>query len=255
MWEKHIKGREIGLEIGRGGYDPARPSLLMVHGSGGRGASWLPQLSGLSGEINAAAVDLPGHGATPGPGRDSVDGYAAWLADFIQSGPIRPVVMGHSLGGAIALTLALERPQLLSGLILAGTGARLKVLPAILDGILNNFDSTVEMIIQFAYGDQPDPRLLAQGGEHLGQTSPEVLHGDFSACDKFDVSERLGGIKPPALVLAGDQDKLTPPKYAKFLADKIPGARLEIIAGGGHMMFIEQTRDFNRAVLEFMAAR
>ena len=255
MWEEHLAGKEIGLEIGRSGFDPARPSLLMIHGSGGRGQSWLPQLSGLGQELNLAALDLPGHGATPGPGLDTVEGYADWVGDFLEAGPLRPVLMGHSLGGAIVLSLALSRPRLISGLILVGTGCRLKVLPAILEGILNNFEPTMQMVVRYAYGDDPDPRLLEEGGRHLMATPAEVTHGDFSACDKFDLCERLGDISLPTLVLVGDQDKLTPPKYSQFLAQGIPGARLEIITGAGHMVFIEQPRAFNHAVLDFMAQR
>jgi pimeloyl-ACP methyl ester carboxylesterase len=242
----------MGLEIGRGGFDPARPSLLMVHGSGGRGAGWLPQLSGLR-EVNVAALDLPGHGATPGPGFSRVEDYAAWVAEFIAAGPIRPVLMGHSLGGAIAQMVALTRPELLRGLILVGTGCRLRVLPAILEGLARDYPATVKLIVGYAYHEQADPRLLEQGGQHMLATPAEVTLGDFSACNSFDVCDRLGEIRPPTLCLVGDGDRLTPPKYSTYLAQHIPGARVEVIAGAGHMVFLEQPGPFNRAVMEFMA--
>lgn len=252
MWERHIGGETIGMELGRRGFDPAWPSLLMIHGAGGRGLNFLPQLSGL-GEVNCAAPDLPGHGDTPGPGRDSVEGYADWLAGFIAAGPIRPVLLGHSMGGAIAMTLALKHPGLVRGLILAGTGARLKVMPAILEGIKADFPATVKMIVRYAYHENADPRFIEQGGVVMAATGSEVLLDDFAACNAFDLGPRLGEIRQPTLVLVGDGDMLTPVKYARALAEAIEGAELAVIENAGHMSFIEQPASFNRLVAGFMA--
>jgi pimeloyl-ACP methyl ester carboxylesterase len=255
MWDLHLRGVKAGLARGRGGYDPARPSLLLVHGSGGRGAGFLPQLSGLADHVNVAAIDLPGHGDTPGPGLESIEAYAAWLGDFLEAGPVRPVLLGHSLGGAVVMTLALVRPHLLRGLILAGTGSRLRVLPAILEGVLADFDPTVRLIVQTAYAREADPRLVAQGVEIMSQVEPKVLWGDFTACDRFDIGQRLGEITHPTLVIVGEDDRLTPPKYSERLAGAISGARLAVLAGAGHMAYVERHREFNQAVLEFMAER
>jgi pimeloyl-ACP methyl ester carboxylesterase len=252
MWEQHCKGREIGLRTGRGDYDPARPSLLMVHGSGANKDNWRGQFGGLKG-INVAAIDLPGHGDTPGPGMDKVEDYASWLAEFIASGPIRPVLMGHSLGGAIAQMLALTNPALLKGLILVGTGSRLKVLPAILEGFLHDPAATYKIVVKYAYDDNADPLLLERGYEEMVQRSPQVTFGDFSACNAFDVSKRLAEIRLPTLMIVGQGDKLTPPKYAEFLTGGIAGSKVVVIPNAGHMVPLEQPEAFNQAVQEFMA--
>jgi len=255
MWDQHLQGKKIGLELGKTPFDPARPSLLLVHGAGGRGDGWLPQLSGLAREVNAAALDLPGHGHSPGPGLESIAAYAAWVMDFLAAGPVRPVLMGHSMGGAIAQTVALTRPELLKGLILVGTGARLRVAPAILDGIKRDFRATVELIVGYAYAPGADPALIKEGTRRLLQNRPEVLWGDFRACDKFDVLGRLGEIRLPTLIVVGEKDMLTPLKYSQFLAERIPGAVLELVPDAGHMVFLEQYQEFNRTVLDFMAQR
>ena len=255
MWEQHLKEKQIGLETGRGPFIPGRPSLLMVHGAGGRGDGWLPQLSGLAGDVNAAAIDLPGHGNSPGKSYELIQDYADWLADFLEAGPLRPVLMGHSMGGAIAQTLALNRPELIKGLILAGTGARLRVAPAILDGIKSDFSATVASIIKYGYSPGADPFLIKEGTRRMLRNRPEVLWGDFSACDKFDVRDRLGEIRLPTLILVGEYDQLTPLKFSQFLAENIPGSEIELIPQAGHMVFLEQHRAFNQAVLRFMAER
>jgi len=252
MWEQHLAGKEIGLEIGRSGFDPSRPSLLMVHGSGGRAAGFRPQLSLMRG-ANLAAIDMPGHGATPGPGLTTVTAMADWLADFLAAGPIRPVLLGHSLGGAVVQTLALARPELISGLVLFGTGSRLKVLPAIIDGLEKDPDATFELIISFAYSDEADANLKKLGVAEMKEAGPATTRADFLSCNSFDVSGRLGEIKAPTLVLVGEKDKLTPVKYAQALVNGIPGATLAVAPGGGHMLNVENPAGFNQAVAEFMA--
>ena len=157
------------------------------------------------------------------------------------------------MGGAIAQTLALKRPELISGLILCGTGCRLRVAPAILEGIAKNFGPAVEMIVLFAHGDQPDRNLVRQGVEMMSAVGPQVLLGDFTACDNFDLCDAVQGIETPTLVMVGDQDKMTPLKYSQTLVDKIPGARLAVIPGGGHMANVEQAQEFNRAVAGFLS--
>ena len=252
MWDQHIKGRQIGLRTGREAFDPALPSLLMIHGSGANKDNWRGQFGGLKG-INVAAIDLPGHGDSAGPAMDKVEDYASWVSEFIASGPIRPVLLGHSLGGAVAQMVALTNPALIKGLILVGTGSRLKVLPAILDGFLADPEAIYKMIVQYAYDDKADPQFLKLGFEEMKQRPPEVAHADFSACNAFDVGDRLGEIKLPTLMIVGAGDKLTPPKYSEFLAGGIAGSRVEMIQGAGHMVALEQPAAFNQAVAEFMA--
>jgi pimeloyl-ACP methyl ester carboxylesterase len=255
MWEKHLEGRQVGLRQGRQAFDPARPSLLCVHGSGGRAENFLPQISGLSGQVNVASIDLPGHGQTPGPGMERISDYAAWLGDFLEAGPVRPVLLGHSLGGAVVMEMVLNRPHLARGLILAGTGSRLKVLPAILEGVLQDFAATVLLVVRTAYARGVDQIMIDRGVAELSQVEPKVLWGDFTACDRFDISHRLGEIHLPTWCIVGSDDRMTPPKYSQYLADHIAGAGITIIESAGHMARLEKPAAFNEAVLDFMAGR
>ncbi|MFH1035280.1 MAG: alpha/beta hydrolase [Pseudomonadota bacterium] len=255
MWQEHLRDRQLGLISFGGAFDPARPGLLCVHGSGGRGDEFSLLLEALGEAANSAALDLPGHGATPGPGRQSVADYAAWVADFLAAGPVRPWLLGHSLGGAIALTVALERPELLGGLVLWGTGARLKVLPAILEGLAQHFLPTVELLVDLAYAPATDPAIKDLGRRAMAASEPQVLWGDYFSCDHFDVMAGLGSITLPTLVVCGQEDRLTPPKYSQFLAGRIPGARLAVIPRAGHMLHQEEPLAAAQALAGFLAGR
>lgn len=230
----------------------AAPTLLLIHGAGGSHLHWPPELCRLPG-ATVYALDLPGHGRSNGPGCNSIVGYATFLSGLLDAiGVDRTVLMGHSMGGAISQMTALTHPDRIAGLVLIGTGARLRVAPAILEGILNDFEGTINLITQWAWAEDAPKELKRLGRQTMAETSPEVLHGDFVACDAFDVMERLGEISAPTLVIAGTADRLTPHKYGAYLAQRITGARLVTVEGGGHMMALEQPSLVVGAVAEFI---
>jgi pimeloyl-ACP methyl ester carboxylesterase len=81
-----------------------------------------------------------------------------------------------------------------------------------------------------------------------------VLHGDYAACDAFDVMERLEEIRCPTLAICGTADRLTPLKYSVYLRDHTPGAELVLVDTAGHMVMLEKPEVVARAVFEFIAS-
>jgi pimeloyl-ACP methyl ester carboxylesterase len=186
------------------------------------------------------AVDLPGHDRSDGAGRDSIESYGDWIVAFLDAASVeRAVLVGHSMGGAIALDLALRYSSRVAGLGLVASGARLRVAPAILEGIQAEPEAAVALIGDWAYGPEASPELVRLGRRQMSATPPEVLYGDFVACDRFNVIGRLGEIEVPVVIVCGTQDRLTPPKYATYLRDHIGGATLSLIDGAGHMVMVE----------------
>lgn len=231
----------------------AEQSLLLLHGSGGDQASW-PEALRQSPDVRVYTLDLPGHGQSQGRGRNRVEAYADCIESLVNRLGLECLaVAGHSLGGAIALTLGLRRPQWLSHLILVGTGSRLKVAPAILDGLREDFEKTVDRICAWAYGPEASKSLVETGRQGFLQCGPRVMHDDFSACNQFDVSDRLSEIRSPTLIVSGSEDRLTPLKYGHFLEEGIQDARLTVIEGGGHMMALEKPRVFRDTLLQFLS--
>jgi len=238
------------------------PTLVLVHGAGGTRLHWPAELRRLPG-ATVYTIDLPGHGSSEVPpfilpnggerGGDTIEGCAEAVAAFLDAAGIgRAVVVGHSMGGAIGLTLALNFADRVGGLVLVATGARLRVAPVILEGIRSDFEGTVELITRFAWSAEVAPALTELGRQALLETGPDVLLGDFTACDRFDVMERLGEIETSTLVIVGSSDQLTQVKYTRFLAEHIPDAHCVIIEGAGHMVMLERSVEVGKAMQEFL---
>jgi len=228
------------------------PTLVLIHGAGGNRLHWPTELRRQPG-VTVYTLDLPGHGRSGGEGCDAVNGYAEAVVAFLDSvGVEHAVVTGHSMGGAIAQTMALDFADRVAGLVLVGTGARLRVAPAILENIRSDFEGSVALITHFAWSPEASPKLIELGRQSLMETGPDVLLGDFAACDRFDVMEELGEIQVPTLIVTGSADQLTPVKYARFLAEHIPGAQLEIVEDAGHMVMLERPTEVKEAMQAFL---
>jgi pimeloyl-ACP methyl ester carboxylesterase len=203
--------------------------------------------------VTVYTLDLPGHGRSEGSGCDHIERYAEAVVTLMDCvGIEKGVIVGHSMGGAIAQTMALAHADRVAGLVLVATGARLRVSPAILEGIRSDLEATAVLITHYAWSTEAPPRLAELGKKTLLQTGPDVLLADFGACDRFDVMERLGQIRVPTLIVAGSADQLTPLKYAHFLAEHIPDARLRTIENAGHMVMLERPEIVELAIQRFI---
>src|SRR5512145_1577428 len=122
--------------------------ILFIHGSGWNTRMWHGQRDFLAKSMEVILVDLPGHGRSRGDGCESVEEYRDEIYRIIKESNMGKVyVAGHSLGGAITLSLALACPDIVRGVVLIGTGARLRVLPQILEGIIEDREQAVIQIV------------------------------------------------------------------------------------------------------------
>jgi pimeloyl-ACP methyl ester carboxylesterase len=182
-----------------------------------------------------------------------VDDYADTVDLWAQTLQLKQASLaGHSMGGAIAQTLALRQPIWLARLVLVGTGARLRVHPLILEGLRTDFETTIDTICRWAYGPSADNQVVRRGRQQLLRVDRTVIHGDYIACDAFELMDRVKDILLPTLIIGGSSDRMTPLKYGQYLHDHIPGSQLVEIKDGGHMMAIEKPVEVAQAVARFL---
>ena len=153
------------------------------------------------------------------------------------------------------MSYALRYPEELQGLILLGTGARLRVHPYYLERCREPGEDNhpwLEQHLEYYRDVQEDvfPVLRHRAAE-LG---PEVELNDLMACDKFDMLASVGDIELPTRVICGSEDVMTPVKYSQFLADKIEGATQTIIPGGTHFVHMEKYQRVNEEIEDFLTS-
>lgn len=231
-----------------------RPPMLLLHGAGGSHLSWPPQIRRLTGQ-RIFALDLPGHGKSEGAGRQDITEYAKAVVEFMEALRLSNVVLvGFSMGSAIAMSLALGNRQRVRALGLIGSGVKLRVAASTLENASNpsTYLPTVETVIDNSYSSNVNPRMKELAVQQMAETRQSVLYGDFLACDEFDVMERVSNIHAPTLLICGSLDRMTPPNRSEYLREQIEGAQLHIVEGAGHMVMIEQPDEVARLLAEFV---
>lgn len=248
--EQSIDGRTVTFrhEAGRA------PSLVCIHGSADNHHVYDRLLDALSAR-DRYAINLPGRAGTDGPPATTVTEMQAFLGRFIEAeleGDY--VVVGHSLGGAVAIEHALTSPEGLRGVVLLATGARLRVHPSILQLFAQAAKTgTLPPAPPGFYEPGADPALVEEADQHRRLTPIETGGTDWRAADGFDRMQDIARIAVPALIVAGTDDMLTPPKYAEYMAAHIPDAELHVIEGAGHMVVMERAGQITPWIESFVA--
>jgi pimeloyl-ACP methyl ester carboxylesterase len=209
--------------------------IVLLHGAGDDGAAWDPWRARLA-PRRVLAPSLPGRSGVPGPAPATVAEAARFVLEYARAqGAERFVVCGYSYGGAIALEIALTAPDRVAALALVSTGARLRVHPRIFEALSAGCDPL-------------------RPGEPWAKSVPiESAIADFRAADAFDRLGRPLDVRAPTLVVSGEVDVLTPPKYGEYLAARIAGARLLVVPNEGHSVPFDALDVVTAAVKELAA--
>jgi pyruvate dehydrogenase E2 component (dihydrolipoamide acetyltransferase) len=247
----------------------ATETIVFLHGLGGSQSTWASVLGHFAESYRIAAVDLPGHGASDKPSPDSTDysisGLAAKLGEFLEKLELAPAVLiGHSLGGATALQLALDRPKLVRALALvnsAGLGA--EISGELLDRIESapSRDEARQLLELFFQ----DRRFVLERGiddMHAARNAPgadeAVKAIAASAFTRYGqnivLADRLSELEAPLLVVWGELDRVLPSTHAVVAVTALPNAWLEIMEGVGHVPQVEAAPAFAAIVNRWLAS-
>ena len=247
-------GRETAYRIVD---DGGSPVVLYVHGSGGSHRVWARQYE--SPGRSVAALDLSGHGDSEdvrtAAGEATLSAYAddvVAVAEAVDA----DVLVGNSLGGAVAQWVALEREWGPAALVLTGTGPTLPVFDGLREWLRTDFERAVEFLHtrDRLFHDVEDA-LAERSRAEMRATGQAVTRRDFLTCHRFDVTERLSAIDVPTLALCGEHDQLTPREYHERLARRIPGGEFAVVPDAAHLAMLERPSAFDEAVDGFLSAR
>ncbi len=164
---------------------------------------------------------------------------ACWVVSELEHIPGPLVMVGHSLGGAVALEVALQRPDLVASLVLVSTGARLPVPDDAIARIDDDFAGECLRMVQLSWLHQ-DPELIRRGANSVMSMGPEALHADYLAARDHDVRALLDEITVPVLVVAGEADPLVPPWLSKELAEGLIDATMVVVPDAAHVPQLER---------------
>jgi len=228
------------------------PALLLVHGAGGNGMNWSPQLRRLAGH-RVAAIDLPGHGKSiDAPPLANISDFAALVLAWADAlGAHTFAIAGQSLGGAIALQVTLDAPERVTHLFPIACAPKINVNPALLDALEADDPTIYTALTRSSYARSTPPERLAQYEAHLRKTPPNVLWRAFSACSTFDVTGRLHEITASTLVFGAQEDRMIPVQGSVDLHHAIRGSHLQLVEGAGHMIHIESSETITTAVASY----
>jgi pimeloyl-ACP methyl ester carboxylesterase len=250
-----IEGYRVHYAAPRDPSERRGQRVLYVHGTGCNSRVWASHMAEIADAHTPLAIDLPGHGESEGRAFRGVADYAHVTVLLARAlGWDRFVLAGHSMGGAVALTTAIYHPELLTGLMLIDTGARLRVDPRLLRPAREAAERghPVSVDRSWAYASGTPQAVVDAVHELTAGTDPAVTYADWIADDTFDMLHRVKDVHVPTLAVCGEDDRLTPVKYHQYLHAQMPRCELTIIPRAGHWVFHEQPAAFTRAVRMFL---
>jgi pimeloyl-ACP methyl ester carboxylesterase len=244
--------------------DPAKPTVMFVHGAGLDHSSFGLQSRyfGYHGR-NVLALDLPAHGRSEGPPLASIEAIGDWLSRVLKTLKLEKAsVVGHSMGSLAALEFAARHPGQCERIALVGTGYPMKVAAPFLEAARDNDDSAFDMHTIWGHGAQaafaanPNPGMWMYGDAlaRLERLAPGVLYADLKACNDYAGAEAAAEkVKCPALFVLGRRDVMTPPRAAKTLQERIAGAKAVEIGASGHTLMAEAPDAVLDALIGFIS--
>jgi 3-oxoadipate enol-lactonase len=253
---------------GRFGYeaagDPALPPLVFLHGIGGAARAWREQLDYFADSYRTIAWDMPGYGGSAPLPAVSIATLAAALKDFLHAtGAVKPVIVGHSIGGMIVQQLLISDPLIANAVVLAQTSPAFgkpegEWQKQFIDARLGPLDRGATMVslapalVRELTGDDPDAAGMELARDCMGSVPEASYRATMLALMGFDLRDALKEISVPALLLSGSRDKNAPAPMMAKMATYVPSSIYVELEGVGHLANLERPDEFNAVLWDFL---
>ena len=225
------------------------PRPIFVPGVGGTPFAFAHQSEVFD---DAVFERLPGHAAVDGEPLRSVEAHAEHLLASITQIPRPSVIIGHSLGAAIALRALTIQPDAVDGLVLIAAGAELPISGEAMSRCRDDFDAEVARLADRSFA-APDSTSHAARSEELRAVGQEALVADYEACAGFSIRGEIATIQVPTLVIGASDDSLWGSEMSEELARGLPMAQMVVVEGAGHMVHVERPDAVNLLVAGYLA--
>ncbi len=227
--------------------------IVFIHGLGADSRFFQKQLHYFASFITSVALDLPGSGASSRcHGGISMECLVEAVLAVIEAEKLKQVTLaGHSLGGAVAMELALRYPERVEAMVLISTGAHIPLSRALKEEMHRGAKEFFLFFIRSVFSRRGD-YLASIAEKNIHLLDHELLRESFALCGSLDFRERLCEIRMPVLVVANSGDTLVPPEVSRLLAAEIPGAEFILFEAGGHVPFFEYAHLFDVEMEKFL---
>ncbi len=248
-----VKGVEISYQES-GQKSSSQKNIVFIHGAGGNAGRWISQVEQIGQEhpedYYVVAPDLPGHGQSGGEACGQIFLYREWVKEITEAmGLNNLVIVGHSMGGAIALDFALKYPQLTTALVIVSSGPRFEIDPERLEAYKRGEYTREWARASFAHS-APE-HLVEKIFQEAHQSDPWARYLDFLACSRFH-AEGLHNISAPTSIICGVEDINTPPQLSEYMAENIKEVSLNIIEDAAHQVMLEQPDVVTKLIINFI---
>lgn len=231
--------------------DPGKQTVVFLHGVGQDHTIWvLPTRYFARHDRNVLAVDLPGHGRSTGAPLSTIEAMADWAVAVLDAAGVeRAAMVGHSMGSLVALDAAARHPDRVRAVAMIGVSVPMRVADPLMAAAEADDRVAVDMLTYWGHsntakiGGSPTPGIWMAGASWRlwERSAPGVLHSDLQACNDYVAGlERASQLRCRALLLLGDQDRMTPMRGAEAIGNAIPDQDTVIFPGAGHPLLLER---------------